>query len=180
MPTLVQWKSVGSSPAAQISLFHWAFLANADLASDLIRSYGGGKWAKEMILRWAGSNEVGLEKLKSGNAFNVYGTFFDNPSVIKATCQDYEAGATVDVTAQTADQEAERKVNIPVLLVYGKKYLGMRGNVEEEWQHFVTNESLITSHPLSNNIGHFVAEEAPEDTTDALVAWMETLKSPEL
>lgn len=180
VPTTIQWKSVGDSPAAQVSTFHWAFLANAALAKDLISSYGGGKWAKEMILRWAGSNEVGLGKLKSGNALDVYGSFFDNPSVIKATCQDYEAGATVDVTAQRADQEAGRKVNIPVLLIYGKEYLGWRVNVEEEWQHFVTKRSLIKSHPLSNGIGHFVAEEAPEDTAAALVAWIETLKRPEL
>jgi pimeloyl-ACP methyl ester carboxylesterase len=180
VPTTIQWKSIGSSPAAQVSTFHWALLANVALANDLIRSYGGGKWAKEMILKWAGSNEVGVEKLKSGNALDVYGSFFDNPSVIKATCQDYEAGATVDVTAQIADQEAGRKVNIPVLLVYGQEYLGWRVNVEEEWQHFVTKRSLIKNHPLSNGIGHFVAEEAPEDTAAALVAWIETLKRPEL
>jgi pimeloyl-ACP methyl ester carboxylesterase len=180
VPTTIQWKSVGGSPAAQVSTFHWAFLANVALANDIIRSYGGGKWAKDMILRWAGSNEAGLEKLKSGNALDVYGSFFDNPSVIKATCQDYEAGATVDVTAQTADQEAGRKVNIPILLIYGKAYLGWRANVEEEWQHFVTDRSLIKSHPLSNGIGHFVAEEAPEDTAAALIDWIETLKRPEL
>jgi pimeloyl-ACP methyl ester carboxylesterase len=180
VPTNVQWQSVGKSPAAQVSTFHWAFLANVGLASDLIRSYGGGKWAKEMILKWAGSNEVGLANLKSGNSLDVYGSFFDNPSVIKATCQDYEAGATTDVIAQTADQVAGRKVNIPVLLIYGEEYLGWRVDVKEEWQNFVTNKGLITNHPLSNGIGHFVVEEAPEETAAALVSWIESLKPSEL
>jgi pimeloyl-ACP methyl ester carboxylesterase len=130
-----------------------------------------------MILRWAGSNEGGLEKLRSENALDVYGSFFDSPSVIEATCRDYEAGATIDATEQAADQEAGRKVDVPVLLIYGKEYLGWRVNVEEEWQHFVERPDLIQSRPLLNGVGHFVAEEAPEETANALIAWMNTLQS---
>lgn len=76
MPTLYQWQG-GGSAAAQTGGFHWPFLANVYLAKPMIMAYGGGKFAIEMINRWAGSNPEGLERMKSGDAMKVYSTFFD-------------------------------------------------------------------------------------------------------
>jgi pimeloyl-ACP methyl ester carboxylesterase len=174
IPGPAQWATL-NNPAAAAGVFHWPFLANVELAKAMITAYGGGKWAKEMILRWAGSNPEGLKQLKSGDALDVYGSFFERESVIDASNRDYEAGAGIDVARHIKDNAVGTKINVPVLLIYGEAFLGKRGNVPEIWKDWVADSAFITSHGLSNGIGHFVAEEAPEDTASALLDWLKTL-----
>ncbi|KAF2422853.1 alpha/beta-hydrolase [Tothia fuscella] len=177
LPTTLMW-SLGADAKTQVGSFHWAFLANVELATEMLKAYGGGKWAQQMIMRWAGSNERRLGKLKSGDALEVYGSFFDNESVLHASCKDYEAGAGLDVKAQVDDQESGRQIDVPVLLLYGKEYLGAKPNVtvSNAWADWVKDQSLITEVGLGNGAGHFVAEEAAEETTDALLKWIEEIR----
>jgi pimeloyl-ACP methyl ester carboxylesterase len=177
LPTTLMW-SLGADAGTQVGSFHWPFLANVELATEMIKAYGGGKWAQKMIMRWAGSNEKRLDQLKSGEALDVYGSFFEKDSVLYATCKDYEAGAALDVKAQVEDQEGERQIDVPVLLLYGKEYLGAKANVKvlDAWVDWVKDQSLITEVGLGDGIGHFVAEEAADETADALMKWIEKLK----
>jgi pimeloyl-ACP methyl ester carboxylesterase len=177
LPTTLMW-SLGANSSTQVGSFHWPFLANVELATEMLKAYGGGKWAQKMIMRWAGSNEKRLDKLKSGDALDVYGSFFDKDSVLYASCKDYEAGATLDVKAQVEDQEGGRQIDVPVLLLYGKAYLGAKANVtvSDAWAGWIKDQSLITEVGLGDGIGHFVAEEGADETTDALLKWIERIK----
>ncbi|KAF2674847.1 alpha/beta-hydrolase [Microthyrium microscopicum] len=177
LPTKLMW-SLGSEAAVQVGSFHWAFLANVELAMEMLQAYGGGKWAQKLIMRWAGSNEKRLDKLKSGDAMDVYGSFFDKKSVLRASCEDYKAGASLDVTAQGEDQDNRRLIDAPVLLLYGKEYLGAKANVKvlDAWIDWVKDQSLITEIAIQDGVGHFVAEEAAEETAEALLNWIETIQ----
>jgi pimeloyl-ACP methyl ester carboxylesterase len=176
LPTALMW-SLGGDAATQVGSFHWPFLANVELATEMIKAYGGGKWAQKLIVRWAGSNEKRLDKLRSGDALDVYGSFFDKDSVLYATCKDYEAGATLDVKAQVEDQEGGRQIDVPVLLLYGKEYLGAKAKVKvlDAWVGWVKDQSLITESALGDGVGHFVAEEAADESTDALLELIEKI-----
>jgi pimeloyl-ACP methyl ester carboxylesterase len=177
LPTALMW-SFGSDASTQVGSFHWPFLANVELATEMLKAYGGGKWAQKMIMRWAGSNEKRLDKLKSDDALNVYGSFFDKDSVVHASCKDYEAGASLDVKAQVEDQEGGRQIDVPVLLLYGKEYLGAKAKVKvlDAWVGWIKDQSLITEVGLGDGIGHFVAEEGADETADALLKWIEKIK----
>jgi pimeloyl-ACP methyl ester carboxylesterase len=177
LPTSLMW-SLGADARTQVGSFHWPFLANVELATEMIKAYGGGKWAQKMIMRWAGSNEKRLDKLKSGEALDVYGSFFDKESVVYASCKDYEAGASLDVKAQREDQKAGRQIDVPVLLLYGKEYLGAKANVKvaDAWAGWIEEQDLITEVALGDGVGHFVAEEAADETADALLKWIEKIK----
>jgi pimeloyl-ACP methyl ester carboxylesterase len=177
LPTSLMW-SLGGDAGTQVGSFHWPFLANVELATEMLEAYGGGKWAQKMILRWAGSNEKRLDKLKSGDALKVYGSFFDKDSVVYATCKDYEAGATLDVKTQVEDQDGGRQIDVPVLLLYGKEYLGAKAKVKvlDAWVGFIKDQSLITEVALGDGVGHFVAEEAADETADALLKWIQKIK----
>jgi pimeloyl-ACP methyl ester carboxylesterase len=177
LPTTLMW-SLGADASTQVGSFHWPFLANVELATEMIKAYGGGKWAQKMIMRWAGSNEKRLDKLKSGDALDVYGSFFEKDSVLYASCKDYEAGAVLDVKTQVKDQEGGRHIDVPVLLLYGKEYLGAKANVTvlDAWVGWVKDQSLITEIGLGDGVGHFVAEEAADETADALLKWIEKIK----
>jgi pimeloyl-ACP methyl ester carboxylesterase len=177
LPTTLMW-SLGAEASTQAGSFHWPFLANVELATEMIKAFGGGKWAQKMIMRWAGSNEKRLDKLKSGDALNVYGSFFENDSVLYASCKDYEAGASLDVKEQGEDQDSGRQIDVPVLLLYGKEYLGAKANVSvlDAWIGWVKDQSLITEIGLRDGVGHFVAEEAADETAVALLKWIENVK----
>ncbi|KAE8447799.1 hypothetical protein EG329_010193 [Mollisiaceae sp. DMI_Dod_QoI] len=167
VPTLVQFWSF-SNPSSSVGTFHWPFLANAELATNMIKAYGGDNWVKMCIDRWAGKNEVSLAKLESDNATNVYAQFFKKTSVIRASCDDYRAGADEDVKLQETDQKAGRKINIDVLVLYSGDYLGERYDVQEVWGEWMDKGNLDTKD-IGDGCGHFIAEEKPLETVAAIL-----------
>jgi pimeloyl-ACP methyl ester carboxylesterase len=141
----------------------------------MITAFGPAKWCEEMILRWAGSNPTALTLLKSDNAVEVYTSFFSQPHTIEASNRDYEAGATVDVTAQNEDQDVGRKIEVPLLLVWSEAGIGKRYDMEGVWGDWVGEEVQVTTKALGRGVGHFGAEEAPEETAEALLGWLKSV-----
>lgn len=174
VPTLTQW-AASSKAKEVVGYFHWPMLANVELATKMITAYGGDKWCQEMTLRWCGKNPKGIEKLKDGDSLNVYGGFFKQPHTIIASNEDYRAGATTDIEAQEEDQKAGRKIKSPVLLLYSHDYIGTRYNFPKEWRDWVDEGVDIQSYALGDGIGHFGAEEAPEESAKVINGWLEGL-----
>lgn len=171
VPTLVQFQSF-STPSSSVGTFHWPFLANVELAQDMIKAYGGDKWVKMCIDRWAGKNKTSLAKLKSDNAVNVYAQFFNKATVVHASCDDYRAGANEDVKLQEKDQKAGRKIDIDVLALYSADYLGKRYDVQKVWEEWMGKGNLEVEN-VGDGCGHFIAEEKPEQTAAAIVKFYE-------
>lgn len=174
MPTTTQWEA-SSKAAAVVGYFHWPFLANVDLADRMITAFGGDNWCREMTLRWAGKNAKGLGNLKADNALDIYTQFFMQPHTVHASNEDYKAGATVDVEAQTEDQKAGRRIACPVLLLYSESYIGSRYEFPDVWRGWVKDGVRIDSHGWGDGIGHFGAEEAPEESAGVVGEWLKGL-----
>ncbi|CAO2653924.1 Nn.00g106570.m01.CDS01 [Neocucurbitaria sp. VM-36] len=178
VPTSTQWQHyVSPSTAAKevMGYFHWPLLANVDLATRMITAFGASNWCQEMILRWAGKSSTGLSKLKSDDALNVYGEFFDQPHTLKATCEDYKEGATTDVEREEKDQKDGKKINIPVFVLYSESYIGSRFKFPDVWKDWVEDGVEIQHHGLGNGIGHFGVEEAPEESAKVIGSWLDRL-----
>jgi pimeloyl-ACP methyl ester carboxylesterase len=141
----------------------------------MITAYGGSKWCTEMIQAWAGKNSTGLDLLKSDDSMTVYGGFFEKEEVIRASCEDYKHGATTDVEEQEKDQKEGRKIEKPLLLLYGKDFIGKRYDFGAVWKEWVKNGVKITDHGLGDGIGHFGAEEAPEECARVIGEWLKGL-----
>lgn len=174
-PTSEQWRAMGDS-RANVGFFHWPFLANEEFATDMIVAYGGDKFCVRMIERWAGNSDGGLQSLKSGDAFRVYGEFFKKEQVIKASCGDYGSGAREDVDLQLKNQQEGKKLNVPVLLVYGDGFIGKRFDMRRVWGNWIDDSTALTVHGIPHGIGHFVAEEAPKETAEAVKAWLKKIQ----
>lgn len=177
VPTLSQW-SIGDSAASAKGWFHWSFLANPSIAIPMIQAYGGGKWARDMIARWAGKDALGRDWKAGDEALEVYSSFFDKDSVIEATTMDYEAGAGADVEFEKRAIKEGRKIEVPLLLVYSGTFLPTRARkpILEVWsQPWSAGPHLITEQPIGGGVGHFVSEEAPERTASAINEWLKTL-----
>ncbi|MCJ1369322.1 hypothetical protein MMC20_000532 [Loxospora ochrophaea] len=175
LPTLTQWRLRDSSPTASVSAFHWPFLANASLATNLITTStgGGAAWCLSRLNAWQGaSNSAGIARLESGDAKSVYARYFSNDSVVRASCEDYAAGAGIDIRMQEEDMAAGRKMPVDLLVIYSEAYLGKKGGVDVAgvWREWADGE--VSVEAVGGGVGHFLAEEAPEEVVRHLMDWM--------
>jgi haloacetate dehalogenase len=94
-------------------------------------------------------------------AFAEYVRCF-NWKTIKGSCADYRACATCDLEMDTADFEAGNKITLPLLVVWGARSHteGVHGDVLAVWRRNYATDAWGGS--LS--CGHYVPEEAPEET----------------
>ena len=90
-----------------------------------------------------------------------------DPETIHAICEDYRAAATIDFAHDAEDREAGRRITCPVRVLWGG-----RGNLEEwydvlevwrGWADDVGGRSIDS--------GHYVPEEAPEETLSEIRAF---------
>jgi haloacetate dehalogenase len=120
--------------------------------------------------------EKKLAKTKQGLSFfdpaalAEYKRCFRNPETIHAICEDYRATFGIDLEMDTKDFEAGRKVGCPVLLLWGATG-GVGRNHKpgpaEIWRNYATNITGAQALPC----GHYLSEEAPKETTEALRAF---------
>ncbi|HEY9549149.1 MAG TPA: alpha/beta hydrolase, partial [Kiloniellaceae bacterium] len=99
-------------------------------------------------------------------ALAEYKRCFRDPAVIHATCEDYRAAATIDLEHDRADRD--RKVIPPLLVLWGRQGVIERCyDVLELWS---ARAGQVSGRALP--CGHFLAEEAPEETLEALEAFL--------
>ncbi|KAL2434374.1 hypothetical protein ABEF95_005357 [Exophiala dermatitidis] len=168
IPTLSQWQAF-SDPKTVTGYFHWPLLANADLATAMITAYWGGNWCREAHKRIAGSNPQSWDRIASNNALDIYGVLFAKRDTIYYSCLDYEAGATTDTTQQEEDQQAGRKIQVPLLVLYSKAKLGATVDVEAVWRNWIQpppegsgsgSDHFYEAYGVGDGYGHYLPEEA--------------------
>lgn len=180
VPTATQWQHFSSPATAAKHItgyFHWPLLANVDLATRLIRAFGPAAFLEEMLGAWSGSNAAGQKVFAADGAKEVYGEFFAQDHVLRASCEDYMHGATTDVQAQEEDQRLGRKIGVPLFLLYSAGSIGSRYAFPDVWREWVGDGVEIQHHGLGDGIGHFGAEEAPEESARVVGKWLEDLKA---
>ncbi len=93
---------------------------------------------------------------------------FRNPETIHAICEDYRAGAGIDLEMDEADVKAGRKIDCPLLLLWGATGgVGRNQNSMEIWPRYASDIRAGKALPS----GHYVNEEAPEETYSELRAF---------
>jgi len=117
--------------------------------------------------------EKKLAKTKQGLSFfdpealAEYKRCFRNPATIHAICEDYRAGAGIDLEHDEADMKAGRRIDCPVLLLWGATGgVGRNHNPgpAEIWKAYASN--IVDAHPVPS--GHYLMDEAPKETAAAL------------
>jgi haloacetate dehalogenase len=145
--------------------FHWFFLI---LPGDLPEKLLAGA-PEAWIRRTAGSlGSRGGDSAFPEDVMAHYSKKFSNPAVIHATCEDYRAGATVDLEHLAAARAKGQKITAPLLVLWAAPYL-RKLDVLEIWRQHAGN---VTGHAVPD-CGHFIAEEAPDKTLCALRRFFE-------
>ena len=161
VPTSIQWAKF-SDPVIASGYFHWPLLANADLATALLDSYGGAAWARGAHTRISGPNPKSIERISADGGLDIYSENFATKEVLYYTALDYAAGSTPEVTEQGEDQKAGRKVGVPILVMFSKAKLGARTDVAGEWKQWVSPGVDYEGVGVGDGFGHYLPEEAYE------------------
>jgi haloacetate dehalogenase len=118
----------------------------------------------DFYLDWTFEEWSGDRSLLAAEAVAEYRRCFDRAS-IEATCEDYRAGATVDLADDEADGSAV--VSCPVLVLWSRSGLGQSYDVLGIWRE---RASSLQGRAL--DCGHFLAEERPEETGRELAGFL--------
>jgi haloacetate dehalogenase len=148
-----------------VGYWHWPFLAQpAPLPERLIGSDPDAFW--EHHLRRLG---IGGEPGRyPDEVLAAYRAQLDDPAFVQAVCEDYRAGATVDVEHDEADRGARRIVSLVLVLWSARGALPIfYGDVLAVWRAWaddVQGQAMDASH--------FLVEDRPEETAAALAAFL--------
>ena len=108
---------------------------------------------------WSG----GLEHF-APEALAEYERCFADLDMIHASCEDYRAAATIDLMHDAAD--LGKNIGCPLLVLWGEKGLMHRQiDVLETWRE----KAAATVEGRALPCGHFLPEEAPDETYEALL-----------
>jgi haloacetate dehalogenase len=159
VPTIEQYEAAGKNRKVAVGMYHWFFLASpAPLPEKLIGS------DPEYYLRHSMETWAGETARFDPAAMAEYIRCFSNPETIRASCECYRSGATVDCDIDEATRAAGQKIGCPTLILWGDR----DGKWDEDrmvgtWKRWAAD---VRGHAVPG--GHFCPEEAPEETAAAL------------
>jgi len=159
-PTYTMYKTTDVTFAE--AYYHWFFLIQPyDLPERLIGA-NAEYYLRKKLGQW-GRDETAFTE----EAMNEYLRCF-TPETIHASCEDYRAAATIDLEHDQQDIDAGNLVQCPVLALWGSKgFVAKQYAVVAEWQ-----KRAADVRGFALPCGHFLPEEAPEETLQALLGFL--------
>ena len=141
--------------------YHWFFLIQPFDYPERLIGADPDYYVERKIDAW-GRNEGAF----SSEALAEYKRCFRDPATIHASCEDYRAAATIDLEHDAAD--LDRKVTCPLLVLWGAKGVVARTyDVLAVWRE---RAEQVTGGALP--CGHYLPEEAPEETLAELLGFL--------
>jgi haloacetate dehalogenase len=153
IPTGEAWRRIHVEFA--LEFWHWSFLAQPyDLPERMIGCNPDNYYFN------------GIRDQFDPEALSDYLRCVHNPATIHAMCEDYRAGATYDLKLDEADRGV-KPIACPVLALWGgRDVLGKWYDVLDVWRGWSERPADVQGHAIDS--GHYLAEEAPDETYTAL------------
>jgi haloacetate dehalogenase len=163
VPTWEMWAKMDAKRAMKV--FHWTFLAQPYPLPEMLIGTAPVKYLEWKMLAWNGS---GTNAVFDPRALDHYRAFFQEPERLHATCEDYRAGQSTDTAIDDADVKAGRKIECPLLTLWGARGIPAEGESPlDVWKRWATQ---VEGGAI--DCGHFLAEENPEETLEALLPFL--------
>jgi len=129
--------------------FHWWFLIQKSPLPETLIGNSAEVWLRSRFERIPPG-------ILSQEAFAEYLRSFTLPGSIHASCEDYRAGATIDLIHDAAD--LDHKISCPVHILWGERGVWPKlYDVLGVWRERASN---VTGREMPT--GHFIAEERPD------------------
>lgn len=162
IPTYATWRLMRGTGG--LAAYHWYFLAQPHPLPERLIGGDPGFFLRWTLASWTGGGSLPQRDAIEPDALAIYQDAFSDPEVIRATCDDYRAGATIDAEIDQADLDAGRKITCPTLVLWGSRDSAVPDDLYmqtwSEWADDLRGQAIAC--------GHFLPEEAPEETTAAV------------
>ena len=140
------------------SYYHWFFLIQPAPFPETLISCDPKFFLESKMQHW-GKDRTAI----TNDAFDEYLRCFSNPDTIHASCEDYRASASIDLEHDAAD--VGLKLDIPLLVLWGATAMvGNKYDMLCAWQEVATD---VTGFAVPG--GHYLPEESPDETYQALL-----------
>ena len=139
-------------------MYHWLFLAQQYPIPETLINNEPSFYIDHLIENWS----MNADDLNQ-NAITDYHRFFRQKSVVRACCEDYRAGLSLDLEHDLKSRTAGDRIDCPVLVLWGSERDRDTSDTLAIWESWSTD---VRGGPLP--CGHFLMEEAPDATFEAL------------
>lgn len=141
--------------------YHWFFLIQPNGLPEHMIGCDPEFYLSRKMAAWGKANGAITEE-----AFAEYLRCFSDPETIHATCEDYRAAAGIDLEHDAAN--AGEKITNPLLALWGQEgFVAKAYDVLETWRDVASD---VSGHAVPG--GHFLPEEAPDETLQALLNFL--------
>ncbi len=144
------------------STYHWFFLIQPyDFPERIIGAN------PDYFIRSSFERLDNHQQIFEPEAVDEYVRCFSDPATIHATCEDYRAGASIDLVDDDVDF-GRHKVTCPLFALWSTRgYIGRNYNPLQVWHDYATD---VRGQSLP--CGHFLPEEMPDETYTILKAFL--------
>ena len=165
VPTFTMWRSM--SAAAAMKIYHWPFLAQPYPLPERLISADPAFYVDWTIASW--TRDKNLAAFDPA-ALAAYRNAMSEPERLHAACNDYRAGATIDLAHDEQDHAASHMIDCPTLALWGNS--GIPGGTTSPLK--VWREWCAEVEGFGIDAGHFIAEENPDATAAALLRFLDS------
>ena len=164
VPTHAMWTGMNAKLAMRA--YHWPFLAQPFPLPEMLLEKSSTAWIDHTLASWTATKDL---TSFHPDALAAYRAMFCEKERIHALCNDYRAGATVDLALDTADVEAGRRISAPTLALWGDAgFPSETAGPLATWRKWC---GQVEGRAIS--AGHFVVEENPRETLAALMPFLD-------
>ena len=141
--------------------YHWFFLSQPPPLPERLIGGAPRDFLTMTLDRWSGPDFA-----YDAETLDHYVSAFDEDTV-RASCDDYRAAAGIDLEHDAADRD--RRIGCPLLVMWGT--FGAMHRLYDVAATWTDCADDVTARPLP--CGHFLPEEEPAATADALLSFFD-------
>jgi haloacetate dehalogenase len=150
-PTLSMYQQTNEEFAR--AYWHWFFLIRPAPLPEALISHDADLYLRSVM----GSRSAGMQPF-TDEAYADYLRCLQLDGTARGICEDYRASASIDLQHDQIDLEASRKVQCPLLILWGEQ--GTVGKCFKPLEEWAKVAEQVTGEALP--CGHYIAEEQPE------------------
>lgn len=161
-PTAAMFEATNQEFAT--AYYHWFFLIQPPDIPERMIANNTHYYIRQTIASWSKTEGAFDEAILR----HYVESYFD-PAAIHAACEDYRAAASIDLVHDAASDAAGVRIVVPMLALWGSRgTVGRMFDVPATWA--AKSDGEVRGRAI--DCGHFLPEEAPGATLNALLDFL--------
>ena len=161
-PTLTLYERADMSFA--MGYYEWFLLPQPEPFPEKLIGADPKFYLQYELLGWSQNKELDIASIFDSECLAEYERCFCDPATIHATCEDYRAAASIDLEHDRSDRESGRKIQCPLLVLWGDaNQVLQKFDMLECWRE--VSDNTVEGHALP--CGHYLPEEVPQEVFEA-------------